>query len=335
MKRYLTALFVFSVFFVYGQDIHYTQFYNAPLVANPANTGIFNGDKRVNLSYKDQWSSVPVPWRTFSGSYDMKFYPKNSKDHFFSGGLLFNYDRQGDSQLSLTNFNLSGSYTRVLNENNLFTVGLLLGYATRGFSSETLTWDRQWDGRVFDQTLPTGEPNLNADRVTFFENAIGVNYRWQRDSRTKLDIGVGAYHFIEPDVAFLLDPGDEIKLPKRITLSGVGSFQVAKSLDIQLQGLGHFQGPYREYIVGGLGKFYLDNTPGSEWQLHVGVNYRTKKALAPTVAIQYRNMYFAANYDIGLSEFESEHTGGSLELHFRYIWADPPSPRKVKVCPIF
>ena len=334
MKRFLTALFVFSVLFVYGQDIHYSQFYNAPLIINPAKTGIFNGDKRINLSYKNQWSSVPVPWRNFTGSYDMKFYPDDSDDYFFSGGLIFNYDRQGQSKLNLTNFNLSGSYTRVLNPHNLITFGLSLGYATRGFNSETLTWDSQWDGRVFDGSRPTGEADLNADRVSFFENAVGINYRAQRDSRTKLDLGIGVYHLIEPQVAFFA--ADDIKLPKRVSLSGIGSLEVASALDLQLHGLAQFQGDFSEYIIGGLLKFHINQTPGEEWQLHIGAGYRTRKSLIPTLALQYRNVYVSASYDIDWSEFDT-HTDnrGGIELHFRYIWADPPSPRRVKVCPIF
>ena len=334
MKRLLTALFVFSVFIGYGQDIHYSQFYNAPLVINPAKTGIFNGDKRINLSYKDQASSLPVPWRNFTGSYDMKFYPENSDDHFFSGGFIFNYDRQGQSKLNLANFNLSGSYTRILNPHNLITFGLSLGYATRGFNNETLTWDRQWDGRVFNSSLPSGETNLNADRVSFFENSVGINYRAQRDSRTKLDLGIGVFHLIEPKTAFFA--GDDIKLPRRISLTGIGSLELASALDLQLHGLAHYQGDYTEYIIGGLLKFHINQTPGKEWQLHLGVNYRTKKAIAPTVAVQYRNLYVSASYDIDLSEFANTRpSGNGIEIHFRYIWADPPSPRKVKVCPIF
>lgn len=331
MKRFLFVLFVFSAVVGYGQDIHYSQFYNAPLVLNPAKTGIFNGDRRMLFSYKNQWSSVPVPWRTFTGSYDMKFYPKNSNDHFFSGGVVFNYDRQGDSRLSLTNLNLLGSYTRILNENNLLTFGLTLGYASRGFDGGSLTWDSQWDGTVLNTSLP-GE-TINVDQINFIENALGINYRWQKSSRTKLDIGLGAYHFIEPNVAFT---SNDIKLPRRINLTGVGSFQLSDDLDIQLNALAQYQGEFEEYIIGGLFKYHLDQTPGNEWQLHAGLGYRTRKTLFPTVALQHKNMYVSASYDIDLSEFD-EHTNnrGGFEIHFRYIWAAPPAPRRVKVCPIF
>ena len=246
---------------------------------------------------------------------------------------MFNYDRQGDSKLNTSSFNLNGSYTRILNDNNLFTIGATLGYSTRGFNSEELTWDRQWNGEALDRGLSSGEVDLTADRVSFFENALGLNYRWQKDSRTKIDFGASVFHLIEPKVAFFAS--DDIKLQKRISLSAVGSFEMAESFDIQLHGLAHLQDGPSEYIIGALGKIYLDGTSNSEWQLHVGLGYRTKKALFPTIAIRHKNYYVSASYDIGLSEFEKAHSGGGIELHFRYIWADPPSPKKVKVCPIF
>jgi len=300
MKRIFTLLFVFTVGLSYSQDVHYSQFYNSPLIVNPANTGIFNGDKRITLSYKDQESSVPVPWRTFTGAYDMKFYPSNSDDHFFSGGVSVTQDRQGSSRLQTFNLNFLGAYTRILNSNNLFTVGVALGYA---------------------------------NSASFFENALGVNYTWQKSNRTNLNIGASVFHLIEPEVSFF--SGSTVPLARRFGINGIGNFQVAEDLDIQVHGIAQYQDGPSEYIIGALGKFYLDSTPGSEWQLHAGLGYRTKQALFPTVAIQHRNLYLSASYDIGLSEFNELHSGGGIELHFRYIWADPPSPKKVKVCPIF
>ena len=70
---------------------------------NLKDIGIFNGDKRFVGSVRDQWRSVPVPWFTFSASYDQKIYG-NSENGFFGFGLLFNYDRQGDSRLNLSRY---------------------------------------------------------------------------------------------------------------------------------------------------------------------------------------------------------------------------------------
>ncbi len=335
MRKYvLFALLLVLCAGVSAQDLHFSQFYNSPLNINPALTGIFNGDQRYMLSYRNQWRDVPVEWLTFSGSYDRKFYPRRDKQSFLSAGLLFNYDRQGLSRLNLTNINLTGSYTGIINANNLLTIGASLGYASRGFDPSSLTWDSQWNGFQFDPNASSGE-SFDADRISFIETAIGLNYRWQKSRRTKLDIGIGAFHFIEPSVAFY--SVDDQKLPMRLSLNAVGTFKVASAFDIQLQGLAQFQDDYREYVLGGLGIIHVNQNRGKETELHLGLQYRTKTAIAPTLAIQYKNFYGGVSYDINLTDFADpvDLRLGSLEIHFRYILTKVPIFKRVKVCPIF
>lgn len=323
----------FNVKISHAQDIHYSQFYNAPLNINPANTGIFNGDRRIMGSYKDQWRTVPVPWTTFTLSYDQKFYPKRSDKHFFTGGLALNYDKQGLSNLTLTNINISGGYTLVVNESNLLSIAGLVGFASRGFNLESLTWDSQWTDGVFDGTISSGE-NFNADRVNFIENGLGINYRWQKSSRTKVDIGVGGYHLIEPKVAFY--EADDIRLDRRITGQLVGQVQLGNALDFQLHGFGQFQGEHNEVLVGGLFKLHLSQQRGREFELHLGAGYRTSGSLFPTIAIQYSNIYASFSYDIDLSDFDV-HTNnrGGPELHFNYILTSVKPVKHFKICPIY
>jgi len=318
-----------------GQDIHYSQFYNPILVVNPGKTGIFSGDKRLNLSYRDQWSSVQVPWRTFTGSYDQKFYPKKSDKYFFSGGLNFNYDRQGDSQISLSNLNLSGSYTKVLSENNLLTIGLGLGFATRGFDLTNLQWDSQWNGSMFDASLPTGE-RFDAERINFFENALGINYRWQKDRRNKFDIGISGFHLIEPGVAFY--ENDDIKLPRRFNISAILTKQLASRLDLQLQGLGQLQNEYYEILGSGLVKIHINNKRGKEAELHLGIGYRTSGSLfVPIVAIELQERYyFSFNFERDLSDFNvATNNNAGFEAHFRYIITNVKPLKAFKICPIY
>jgi len=317
-----------------AQDIHYSQFYNPVLILNPAKTGIFNGDDRFLLSYRDQWSSVPVPWRTFTASYDKKFYPKKSDKYFFSGGASFNYDRQGDSNLSLANLNLFGSFTKILNKKNLLTIGVGLGIASRAFDTENLVWDSQWDGSTFDPNLPSLEL-FDAERINFLENAIGINYRWQKNKRTKFDIGLGVYHLLEPGVGFNDD--DDIKLPRRYNLSGIFSGRLTNRLDIQLHGLGQLQNEYDEILFGGLLKFYVNQNRGKETELHVGIGYRTSESFFPTLALKYKERYyFSINFERDISEFDWATNGSAgFEAHFRYIITKVKPLDHFKICPIY
>ena len=325
-------IFLFS-FSLQGQDLHYSQFYNSPLNLNPANTGIFNGDERFMASYKDQWRSIPVPWTTFSGQYDRKFYLGKSDDSFVSGGVLFNYDKQGLSRLNLTNINFLGSYTKILNKRNLITAGIGLGYATRGLSLTTLSWDRQWDGDAFDPSLPSGE-NEDMDRISFFENSFGLNYRYQITSRTNFDFGIGFYHLIEPKVAFFT--ASDVKLPRRTNLNFRGTYQINNDFDIQGHALAQFQGDYREFLFGVLGKMYIQKQRGKEVNLHLGLGYRTSGTIIPTIALEFSRYYASFSYDVEsiLHDDRNVNTGGP-ELHFRYIITHVKPLKQFKICPIF
>ena len=335
MKK-LCLFLCFSVvcFALAAQDIHYSQFYNSPLNVNPAKTGIFNGDKRINLSYRDQWRSVPVPWQTFSASFDRKFYAKYGKKHFFSIGALFNYDVQGElTDLNLTNINLAGSWTKIMNDNNLFTVGALVGYGTRGYDSNSQTWDKQWDGVRFDATLDPGEV-FETDRISFLETALGINYRWQKSRRTKLDLGIGGFHLFEPTVSFF-DTGDEVSLSRRISYTGVGSFQISNRLDLGLNALYQTQEDSDEFIGSVLGKFHVNQNRGKELEFHVGLGWRSGRSWYPILALQSRTWYASINYDVDHSNFgdKGNITPNSIEAHFTYLITDVKP--KVKVCPIF
>ena len=232
----------------------------------------------------------------------------------------------------LTNINLNGSYTALINPKNLFTVGASLGYATRAFDENTLTWDRQWDGSIFNTGQSSGD-NFDSRRISYMETGLGVNYRWQSSSRTHLDLGIGAYHLTTPGVGFYDD--DDISLPARYSLSAIGSFATTNKLDLQLHILGQFQGEYDEVVFGGLGKIHVSDRPGKSVEVHLGLGYRTTEVIFPVFAIQYNNIYGSVSYDIDLSEFGdfTNTRPRALEIHIGYLISHPK--RNLKVCPIY
>lgn len=338
-RNILYSLLCIGIFFginisAKAQDLHYSQFYNSPLNVNPALTGVFNGDHRFIGSLRDQWRFVPVPWFTFSGAYDQKLHIGVTEKSFWSAGANFNYDSQGDSRINLATLNVTGSYNRILNPSNVITGGLLLGYSTRGFSETDLTWDKQWNGDTFDATDPSGEA-FDATRVSFLETAAGVNYRWQKSNRTKVDVGLGVFHLIEPSVSYY--DGDTEKLPRRYNVMGLGNIQLLDAIDLQMHGLYQKQEEYSELVIGALGKFYLNQKRGKETQIHLGFGYRTSGSLIPTFAIDYRGVYVSFSYDADVTNFNdlAESSRGGPEFHVRYIIKHVKQMKKFKVCPIY
>jgi type IX secretion system PorP/SprF family membrane protein len=316
-----------------AQDLHYSQFYNSPLNLNPAIAGIFNGDKRIQLSFRDQWKFVPVAWTTFSLQYDFKKYLDNETNILGFGGIL-NYDRQGDSKLTLTGFNAAGSFTKILTTNHLITGGLMIGLNNRAYNSNNLTWDKQWNGFAFNPNASSGEL-FDLRRILLLELSTGLNYRFQKSERTKIDVGVGAYHIQTPKTTFSNGPVEE--LPLRLSLSAVADIQLIKAFDIQLSALHQIQERYNETIIGALGKFYVNQKKGKFTQVHAGLGYRTAGSMIPTFAIQFNEWYGSFSYDIdgtGFNTLSSSNRGGP-EFHLRYIIKNVRPLSTRKNCPIY
>ena len=331
----LVALIVPSL---QSQDLHYSQFYNAPLVVNPALTGVFNGDQRVTFSFRDQGRSLPTPYLTFTAGYDQKIYPKKSDKAFWGIGGFFNYDKQGDSQLQLVNLNLAGSFSRIINKKNIITIGAMIGYANRGFDPEALTWDTQWDTNTnqFNETLGSGE-NFSFESFNFIETGLGLNYRWQKTDRTKFDIGVGGFHLTKPQSRFN-DSVDQV-LPMRFSMYAIHSRELSQKLDLELDAMYQLQDKYRELLMGAYLNFYLNEERGKNRQFRVGSGYRiTADVVFIKAGIQINELFVSASYDLDLSEDAKIHPGGSgfgPELHLRYIIKHVKPLGNFKTCPIF
>jgi len=80
---FLAFFCAFSITEVEAQDPHFSQFNAAPLQLNPAMAGVYEGQFRVGINYRDQWGSVlgPVPYQTSNVSFDFRVYA--FKDDYF------------------------------------------------------------------------------------------------------------------------------------------------------------------------------------------------------------------------------------------------------------
>src|ERR1700733_7808210 len=61
----ITSMIMYTSY-CFSQDIHFSQFFETPLLRNPALAGIFSGDLRIQGVYRTQWNSITVPYQTAS-----------------------------------------------------------------------------------------------------------------------------------------------------------------------------------------------------------------------------------------------------------------------------
>ena len=120
-----------------AQDAHFSQFYSAPLLLNPALAGTIDGTFRISTVYRDQWrSALEQPLKTYTFSGDTKFeIGQTSKQSDIVGlGMTIYADRAGLFNLNTTTVTLTGAYHKGISaKNNSY---LSLWFSNRDFSKE-------------------------------------------------------------------------------------------------------------------------------------------------------------------------------------------------------
>lgn len=335
----IVSMFVIPTF---GQDIHFSQYYHAFPLTNPALTGVFNGDIRLSGVYRSQWNSVPVNYQTYQMFGDFKIMNKKKGSKNFAGiGAVLDYDRAGDSRLSLASLGVSGSYTIGLSDNVLVTLGGMLTGSQRGFNTNDLQANAILDneGNIINiQDLAESGDNISRTSFMFIDIASGVNVRLQKSNRTKVDIGLGAFHLATPEQSF--NEFQDVKLDRRFALHALGSLQLTESLDLLLRGLTQFQGPYRETVLDAMGKIYLNSNFGRELALSVGAGYRLNPdfgdAIFPKIQLDYRTLTVGVSYDVNLADFDIATDGkGGPEISVVYLIRKVKALDDFKNCPIY
>ncbi len=331
LKYFLVAIVCFScISGVFGQDIHYSQFFNSPLNISPGLTGAFQGNQRITANLRQQWKSVPVDYRSLDLAYDHKHAPTDSTNNL-NFGVILNYDIAGDVNLKNTGLNVFVSYGYRLSEKFRVMPGISIGFAQRRFDYASVTTGNQWNGRNYDPTIPA--ENIGAEDISFLNISAGLNLNYAESDRSYIDFGVGLNNLNSPSQAFNPNADYDAVLARRLNFYGMGSIKLAKKVDFIGNAIYQNQAPAQEVLLNGQAKIYIDK--GLSKAVFFGIGMRAGDALYPMVAIQYDNIYAAFSYDINNSPFDiaTDGTGGP-ELAFRYIIANVPL-YPAKPCPIY
>ncbi|MCE3279368.1 MAG: hypothetical protein K0S44_1559 [Bacteroidetes bacterium] len=318
-----------------AQDIHYSQFNSSPENLNPAQTGLFDGDWRFDGNYRSQWSAIPVPYKTFSLATDTRLKTKLEND-VPGAGLQINNDKSGDSRFSTTQILLSGSYIKKLTKDsaNFLSLGIQPGITTKSFDVNALTFDNQYDGDQYNAALASGE-SFSKTRITYFDLGAGITYLWRKTNRTKINIGISAFHLNRPKQSFF--ENDNIRLDVKTTFSGIGQVPVSAKLDVLPSFMYQRQGKFNETLVGLFGKYHLKPIDGKETAISLGAFYRVKDAFIVVANMDYKNFNVGISYDVNTSKLiAATNRRGGFEISIIYIFKKMvPFVAKKRVCPIY
>src|SRR5580765_4269257 len=95
-----------------GQDLHFSQYFNAPLLTNPANTGFEpDADWRAGINYRNQWAGVlNNPYKTMIAWADAQLFNDRFENGWMGVGAVVLKDVAGSGNLSSTKIYGSVAY---------------------------------------------------------------------------------------------------------------------------------------------------------------------------------------------------------------------------------
>ena len=326
--KWLFALCIAIVGFVQttiGQSIHYSQYYNAPMLINPANTGLMpDYDYRLGMNYRNQWAAIPVPYNTFSGFLDYKIGGHNDNkvsNNWLGMGFLYNFDQAGDGNLSLSQMQASMAYHLQMSEFTMLSLGFSGSYVSRSVNYDLLTFNNQWDGFTFNSSMTSGE-KFGIIKAQYYSAGAGLNFAWFPNEAVYIKMGGSVANINQPTESFYANQ-NQVKMREIGNLDMF--FQVSPSFVINPSGFFATQSAATEIVAGtltrtNLGGSYLSGMgDGMTTQLILGAFYRVGDAVIGVVGFQYASVQFMANYDLTLSSLAPYNSSyGALEFSLVY-----------------
>jgi type IX secretion system PorP/SprF family membrane protein len=325
---------------IHAQDIHFSQFYETPLLRNPSLAGIFRGDMRAQMVYRSQWNNVTDAYRT--GSFNVEFKkPVGKGDDFLTIGGQVLYDRAGTIALTSTHILPVLNFQKALStERNMYlSLGFMGGLVQRRFDESKVTTNSQYNGIQYDPTLNNGE-NFNKNSYSYLDASVGMSFNTQLGENVNNNIYFGvAYHHLNKSnkISFYNNINLEMT-PKWVGSAGL-RMNVSEESFITLYGDYSKQGTYTETLAGFMYSYRLGEDPEDPtYILHIGSMVRFKDALVPVAKLDIGKIGISFSYDVNTSQLRNATYGrGGYEMALKYqnFNNKDNSSKDAVRCPVF
>lgn len=323
---------------LHAQDLHFSQFFNSPLTTNPANTGFIpDGDYRLGINYRNQWSAImTVPYNTMSAYGDAQLFRDKFETGWVGLGGVVLRDVAGSGNLTSTKVYGSVAYHQMISSGSLLSVGFNVGWANKQINVSNLKFPDQFDGKFFDNKLPTGVILAN-NNINYLDIQAGLNYAYFPNEKTYLNAGFSAQHLNTPKESFFDSaPTADNRVPVRYIGFLNGSFKLNDQVILNPNVYFTTQAKAYEYVLGANAHYNLSGD--GEYLLIAGLYYRSGDAVIPMIGLGYKDYAFSFTYDATISTLKNyNNTRGAFEFSLvkQGIFDTYKGNRHQTMCPSF
>ncbi|HAI83573.1 MAG TPA: hypothetical protein DCL43_07890 [Chitinophagaceae bacterium] len=321
MKRLTIIAFILGYLTVnaYAQDLTFSQFYEIPMLRNPALAGVFDGDVRVSGAFRNQWQSVAVPFQTGALGVEYKL-PFNQHGDWLTLGLQATHDVAGDVKLKRTQVMPVLNFHKSLNadRNEYISVAFMAGPVNSQFDPTALKMNDQFVNGSYNANAPTQV--FQRTGFNYWDASTGISYSASYNDDIHYYVGAGLFHFNRPKVAFYTS-NSNVQLQPKLALNGGLTIQTSDVNKLVFYTDYFSQGGSQQFFIGGMYGVDLSY----DWDgdrtstLYLGSFYRWNDAIVPAVRLSLYQMNIGLSYDVQIGRLKTaSQMRGGFELTLTY-----------------
>ena len=323
MKKILYLfLVILSYSEINAQDPVFTQFYDVPMMMNPA----FAGSKRnirAGLGYRSQWMRSDYNVSTFYASADKFMEMMNS-----GLGIMILNQHEAVSGYNFLEIRGSYAYHLELSDELTFFPGFSVSYAFKQFDFSDLIFGDQIDISTGGISDSTNDPvNLN-ENVRFLDLSVGGVFYFK-----EAWLGASLRHLTKPDISF----ADQEKMNLEMFLSVHGGYRFSLYNYGRLPEDSYIfvtanymkQGVFNRYDLGGelkLSGFTVGTlVSGSVQKLTSDSQFVF--SVNPVIGLELEKFKLGIAYDFPVGAYST--VKGTGEITFQYFIKNPERKRRI------
>jgi type IX secretion system PorP/SprF family membrane protein len=348
----ITIALLLVVDSIVAQDASFSRYNGAPLMLNPALTGVIPlHARRLSVSHRNQWQSFlkSDSYTTQAVSLDNRICLSQSStmrgNDYIGWGMQAQYDGNGfpTSHPSFSRLNgmVTGSFVKQLTGTkhgggSFLALGAETGFIQNRLDRGGLEYYIQFENGEFNPSLP-GE-TIDQPTHILWDSGVGIYFynlkstanRHNMFNRTAtgFNIGLSVKHLNKPAYKFF--PNSEAYLNRRWAIHAAGSLElIPQKLAIRFTPYLLWQKPYYQAALAGEtlinfgnGEFYTHLGGGIRRTGHVENGSHTDALLLFT-RMDFKAYTIAIAYDINVSSLSAaSNYRGAYELSFSWYFGD-------------
>ncbi len=317
MKKTLTLLLLIYLScsgILKAQDVHFSQFYSASMLLNPALTGFARNDFQVVLNYRNQNNGL-IPYSTYAASTDMKVARIKTQPNVFAVGFAAVVDNVDRGKIQSMNMLGSAAYHLCLSKvkSTFINAGLQVGMMQRVSDPNGFSYPSQWNDQLGYIETQDNNEQFAAQQTTNLDMNGGLFFFSKPKPNIAIFAGAAATHINRPKEKFL---GFDERMPSRIVFHGGTRFKVSEVISMMPNMIVMVHNKSREISEGTSVIYKLGESKNN---LRMGAWYRhSDRGLIFSAGIDIQDFQFTVSSDFVSRVQSLSKTSGAFEFSLIY-----------------